>query len=145
MDAVINRGDLNATQTVELTARRALYDGGAAKLYQSTFTPDENSIVTDFDAAEADFTGYAAGTLGMNAVAPDTDGGYVSISDSMFFQASDAVAPNTIGGVWFENSGGSLLSFYPFPSPIGVTGALNYISLLLALRAPGADELTVNS
>lgn len=144
-DFLMGPGDLNATDTVLLASKRTAYNGGDMALYQSSFEPDPTSVVGDFEAAEADFTGYARVTLAMEAIAPDSDGGYVSISNSGFFQATDGVAPNTIGGIFFETAAGAILSYYPFPVPIGITGALQYLQAILYLREPGEDSVEVNS
>jgi hypothetical protein len=124
----------------QITAERTRLLAAKMKLYQSTFNPDPTNVVADFVAAEATFTGYAAVTIVWNAVGVDQDGGYSAIGSNCFFQATDAVTPNTIGGCWIEDSAGALKEFIPFGTPVPMSAALDALSVIPILRQPPPDQ-----
>ncbi len=145
MDVTIQKGVSLATQLADLTRRRTAYNAAELHLYQSSFTPDENSAIAAFTAAEATFVGYAEIVLAMTAIGPDADGGFVSYSQSCFFQATDATAPNLIGGAWIQTAAGVLLEFWPFPTPVGMDIALANLTCQLQQREPQPDGMLVET
>lgn len=144
-DQVADAADTLAAELAALTARLVTLAGAELHLYQSTFVPDENSLLADFTAAEADYTGYASVVLTYSAIALDEDGGYVAVTNRAFFQATDAVSPNTIGGAWVETAGAGLIEYFPFAVPVPMTEALASMAALGFIRNPGPDQLYVTA
>ena len=142
---------VNALQTVEggieaLTELLAGAIGTAGKmhLYQSSFSPTPSSVEADFTAAEATFTGYAAATVSWGAIGLDSVGLPTTISDRALFQATDAVTPNVIGGVWYECQTAAgppavhkSINYFAFPNPISMATALATIGVVLNMVSPG--------
>jgi hypothetical protein len=115
-------------------------------LFKTGFSPTPNNVKADFTAQEADFTGYTSATLTFSAVGIDVNGVVSSLTNRCFFQATDAVSPNTIGGFWIEDSAGpptNLIGFGVFPGPVAMTQALSFLALTLDLEDPGFGEFTL--
>lgn len=113
----------------------ALLTGAKLGLYKSSFTPNPESVEADFEAAEADYTGYAEVALTWSAVGYRGDAEAFAVSNRAFFQATDDVAPNTIGGAWLKSridAGPPAVDipavYYPFPVPVQMIQALDTIS-----------------
>lgn len=110
-------------------------DGFVAKLFQAGWEPSETSVVADFDAHEADFTGYAsvanggAGRLWSDPVEDDS-GNIGLLSPSNLFVATDAVNPNVIGGIWIEKTAGDLFRYYLFPAGVDMVAAMDFIDAI---------------
>lgn len=115
------------------------------KLYQSTFTPTRSSLIADFNAAEADFTGYAAATIVWSAVGIDAGNNARSTGSRAFYQATDAVTPNVIGGCWLEDSTGVLVGYYPFTAPVGIPAALSFVSVSVVIGPQGPVTADIES
>lgn len=146
MDVVIAGRMSDTGKQKELADRLTDVLLGELHLYQSSFIPTEQSLLADFTAAEANFVGYAAHEIVMSAVAPDSDGGFVSVSNRAFFQATNDVTPNTIGGAYVTtNAAAALRGFFEFPVPIPLTEALAYLAAVLFMRAPEPDTLNIDS
>lgn len=104
------------------TKRTALEDS-VVKLYQSTLTPDPSTTVTELDAAECDYGGYAAATItawGAPILAPGD--GYAIYSPQIQFD-SVAGTENLVGGAWIEDDAGNVRAVIPFPEPIPMGAA----------------------
>lgn len=102
--------------------------GSFVRLYQSTLTPNENTVVADFISNEADFDGYPAGGIEVTAFADpilDPAGGYSIGSPAIQFETDPAEAtPNLIGGWWIETAGGDLYGYgaYGDAQPMQIPG-----------------------
>jgi hypothetical protein len=127
-----------------ITAERTRLLAAKFKLYQSSFAPNADSVIGDFNAAEADFTGYAAAVIVWDAIGLGSDGHYQAVGSDCFFQATDAVSPNDIGGAWLETGAGALVEYYPFNTPISLSVALAYLNCGPILREPGPDTVDLN-
>lgn len=122
-------------------------DGYVAKLYKAGWAPDADSVAADFDAHEADFTGYASTTNGgagrlWSGPAIDQAGNVGIVSPSNYFQATDAVAPNMIGGMWIEKTAGDVYRRIPFPEPVDMTAALRFLDATF-FESPHDDSYVV--
>lgn len=109
----------------QATAKQLLYANSVLKMYKSTLVPDEQTVIADLDAAEADFDGYAALTLvawGDPILAPGN--GYAIYAPFQFQSAAPNTTLNSIGGMWLELAAGDLAAIYPFdaPLPLGEVG-----------------------
>lgn len=113
--------------------------GAKLKLYQSSFAPVQNSPLSAFAAAEADFAGYAAATLTWSAMGVQGDGTPSAVSSRAFFQATDAVTPNQIGGAWLELAGGEIWGYFPFNDPADLQTALSWVALTVTATEPGSS------
>jgi len=146
----------NGVQTVEgimqaLTTllAGASWSGAKLHLYKSSFAPGPSNVAADFLAAEANFTGYAPVTLTYSSIGVDANGSPVALTNRAFFQATDAVSPNTIGGCWVENDIGTTpvvktsVEFYQFQSPIPMSLALQFIGVVVAVYQPGGPGYAV--
>jgi hypothetical protein len=111
------------------------------RLFKSSFVPTPDSDVAAFIAAEANFAGYAAGLPTYSAVGIDATGNYVFVTSRLFYQATDAVTPNDIGGFWLESAGGVLQCFGIFAAPISLNAALKFLALTLDMYGvPGGTS-----
>lgn len=140
-------------QVDQLTEMLAGLIGTAAKLhlYKDSFVPTPASLEADFEGGEADFTGYAPVALTYGAVGLNAAGQAVAYANRALFIASDAVAPNTIGGAWTSiliSSGPDVLrsvQWFPFQAPINMTTALAQLAIVHAVTMPpGTGFITVD-
>lgn len=131
-------------QLAGLTAKRTALALSPLKLFKSSFTPTPTSVVADFDAAEADFTGYASVALSWSAVGLDANNEYQMISTRAFFQATDAVTPNEIGGAWLELASGALYEYWVFDAPVDMSAALAFVGAVIRAEYPDNDDLDVD-
>lgn len=125
------------------------WNGAKAHLYQASFTPGAGSKAEDFAAAEADYTGYASAPLTYSAIGVDAGGNPTSLSARVFFQPTDAVAPNSIGGVWVEKdvtgppAVETSIVFFPFAAPIPMNGPTNFIGIVIGVQEPGGPGYVI--
>lgn len=140
----ILEGITDEADVTQLTAQATLLTGAMLKLYQSSFMPGQSNVIADFTAAEADFNGYAAVALTWSPVAIGVDGNFVIESNRAFFQATDALAPNQIGGCWVETAGGDLIGFFQFDPPVNMTLALQYLATIVKVRFRGQTSADIN-
>lgn len=127
-----------------LTARRTDLAACKIKLYQNSLVPGYDSTEADFAAAEATFVGYVGGTVTWDALSVDETGKPLVPGSDTFFQCTATTTPNVIGGCWLETAAGVLIDFWPFPTPINVNLALQYIRVSPSLMAQEADTLDVD-
>jgi hypothetical protein len=129
----------------DLAALIALLTTGKAHLYQDDgFVPDSNSLLADFNAHEADFTGYTAGGETMAApVGPYLDGidrvaeNFPTIA---FQPASPFTVTNEIRGAYFEDSNNDVQEYWIFDQPITMASALDIILLDAKFVIPYPSE-----
>ena len=133
--------DTAVRQLALLTEIKTLLTGGTLHLFKESFSPNVNSTLADFIAAEADYTGYAAVVLTWGANALDADGGYVSQSSRAFFQCTTDTADNVIGGAWLQIEGTPdvLWEYFTFPIAVNLSTALTYLAAVIGLREPNPD------
>lgn len=128
-----------------LSELRAASIGTASKirLFQSSFVPTLTSVEADFEAAEATFTDYASVA---NTWAPpglDPSDGPTMYGTRALFVATDAVAPNNIGGAWIsvQTSAGpppvnKSVQYCVFPVPVDMTTALAQLNVQPVMKSP---------
>jgi hypothetical protein len=139
-------GDV-ATLTTMLAG--APWAGAKLHLYQSSFAPNKGNVAADFTAAEANFTGYAPVALTYSAIGLDSNSDVASLSNRAFFQASDGVSPNTIGGCWVQldvvgpPASHTSVEFYSFPTPLDVNSALQFIGVVVSVAQPGSPGYAI--
>lgn len=98
------------------------------RLFKTGFTPSVSSVLADFVANEADYTGYTAGgavlTAWLNPVNRASGGTAIGSPTVQFQAASPFTLANVVGG-WFlvAAAGTSVVAFGTFDSPIPI-GAL---------------------
>jgi hypothetical protein len=125
------------------------FAGAHLHLYQSSFNPNTASKAADFAAAEATFTGYAAAPLTYSAIGIDQAGNPTVLSGRAFFQATDAVTPNTIGGCWVQRdvvgppAVATSVEWYPFNPPVPMSSALAFVGVVLGIQAPAGPGYAV--
>lgn len=122
--------------------------GTAAKLrlFKETFSPTPLSVEADFEAAECDFSGYAAGVLTFGAVGIDQAGNGICFSSRTVFQNTTGVVGNSVGGVWIsvEQSPGppvvsAALRYFKFQTPIAMTVALQTLGVVAVYMTPNLN------
>lgn len=136
----------------DLTALKADYiaNGYEVHLFQSPFAPTRESVAADFAAAEADFTGYGAisiGGAGFLFVGPVLNDAQEIVlkTPGMSFVATDAVNPNQIAGYWVENTAGDVLRYGVFPAPVDMSQALDFLDFTIYENVNGAGYAVVNN
>jgi hypothetical protein len=121
-----------ATQETQLgtlllmTDTGGLLDAVKVHLYKNNLNPDPTTPLATFTAAQADYTGYAAVSVGVwGAPYIAIDGLAHVTAPSKQFQATDAVNPNTIYGAYATNTGGTVLIYFVvFDTPVSLINAL---------------------
>ena len=78
--------------------------------------PSVDTPITEFEANEADYTGYPAGGFVITTMAPPmgmTGGGVIIMSNEVFatYTSGDA---NEIGGYWLEDSAGNMITSFVY-------------------------------
>lgn len=134
-----------AGQVVVLGAVRTFLSGAKCKLFQSSLIPTPTTLQAAFAAAIATFTGYADFVIVWSAVGIGADGNAYIVGSRAFFQATDGVTPNTLGGFWLEDAGGDLLCYGVFSSPIPIEAALDFIAITPTWGAFGPTTAEVQS
>jgi hypothetical protein len=125
------------------------FSGGKLRLYKSTFAPTRSNVLADFVAQEAGFTGYAAVVPTYSAIGIDANGNPVALSSRVFFQATDAVTPQTMGGAWMSDdvvgppAVHTSVLFFPFAAPIPMTTALAFIGVVVGLQLTGTNPFAI--
>lgn len=104
--------------------RRTALAASVVKMFKSSLVPDENTVLADLDAAEADFDGYAPVTLttwGAPILGPVS--GYAIYSPGFQF-TSDApnAVTNSIGGLYLVDAGGLLRGVTTFAEALPMGG-----------------------
>lgn len=118
-------------------------------LYKSSFAPNADSTYADFLAAECDYTGYASTVLTWSAIGTDTADSPTSLSNRAFFQATDAVAPNVVGGVFitFDVTGPpaehTVVGYFPLIPTVNLTTALAFLGIVVAAQIPGTPGYVI--
>lgn len=119
---------------------------GKIRLFKAPFVPNPTTTQAEFVAQECGFGGYAAVVLGAwNAVGIDQSGQAQCGSSDAFFQATDAVTPENVGGAWLETATAGLYEYCVFPVPIPMVAALQFIAMNWHLRQPGPGFVDVES
>lgn len=118
----------------DLAALIALLTTGKAHLYQDDgFVPDANSLLADFNAHEADFTGYTAGGETLAAPTGPYNDGVDQVADNFptiaFQPAAPVLVSNDIRGVYFEDSNNDVQEYWIFDQPVTMATALDIILL----------------
>ena len=105
------------------------------KLYQQGLvTPTQDTTDTELDAAEADYSGYAAITVAAWNDPFLTALGAAINFPSIEFRPNAATVSNVIGGAWIEDAAGVVVVIIPFPKPVSMDGVLSAIPLSQLLR-----------
>lgn len=127
-------------------------DGAKLHLYKDSYNPVVQDDWDTFTANEADFKGYAAAAPTWAATGYDSNGTPIATSSAVTFTASDDTVPNSIGGAWLSvdvvgpPASGTVLEFYPFPTPVAMNVALQTMSVTVAQQMPmGPGAATVTS
>jgi hypothetical protein len=128
--------ETNEADLAALTALRTGLALAVLKLFKSSFVPTPESVDTDFDAAEADYTGYASVAQTWSAIGVDAVGDYVSMSTRSFFQATADTVDNEIGGGWLETAGGDVVFYFVLTTPVQMGTALNFMGVVFRLVNP---------
>lgn len=95
-------------------------------------------------AAEADYTGYAAGVITWQTPTTADDQTVEVVGTVPVFRPTDAVAPNNVWDVFITNAGGTLLFFLgQFDNaPLPMVSALDQILLTIRYR-PATNSMVV--
>lgn len=101
-----------STGLVNLTALLATAPWTGMKLHlcKTDFTPTPLTVLTDYSAAQADFTGYAARTLTFGAPFIDSAGNIVATA-IVSYLCTDAVTPNQIYTCYATDTAAAVLMF----------------------------------
>lgn len=125
------------------------WTGAKLHLYLSSFAPTPANVSADFVAAEATFTGYAPAALMYSAIGMDATGNPTVLSSRSYFQATDNVHPNTIGGCWvqYDVTGPpathTSVEYYPFTTPVPMNTALAFLGVVLGIQMPGQTGFAI--
>jgi len=123
--------------------------GAKLHLYKSGFSPTPGSVAADFAAQECDYTGYAAVAMTYSAIGVDSGGNPTVLSNRAFFQATDAVAPNVVGGCWVEHPvtgppvTSTAIEFYPFSPQLNLTTPGAFIGVVIAFQIPAGPGYAI--
>ena len=94
----------------ELIDTGNLFETGKVHLIKAPFSPTKDTVVGDFDAIEADFTGYAAAAWGAwGGVGINSIGQAEVTATELEWHPTDDVTPNTIYGEYYTNAAGTVL------------------------------------
>lgn len=134
---------------IEVLTELATADFGSnatLNLYKTGWSPTDGSVYADFDSHKADYTGNSEQGITWDSAGIGADGKPAMASADLFFQATDAVTPNTIAGAYLtiQTATGppvvrKLAAYYPFLTPVPMTAALAYCTVKLVVNA---DDLT---
>lgn len=116
----------------DLAALITLLTAGFARLYKDDgFTPDANSLLADFAAHEADYTGYVAGGVALAAPVGTYDDGENQVADNFptieFRPTAPVLVENDIRGIFFEDTGNDVQEYWHFEEPISLATVLDVI------------------
>jgi len=130
----------------DLAALITLLTGGFARLYKDDgFTPDANSLLADFAAHEADYTGYAAGGVALAAPVGAYNDGDTQVADNFptieFRPTGPVLVSNDIRGVFFEDSANDVQEYWHFEQPISMATVLDVILIDSKFVVAFADEI----
>lgn len=138
-----NSNEGTALVLAALIATGGSLNGAKLKLFQSSFSPTPASKAADFATAEADFTGYTAAPVTWSAIGVDSASNPSCLSDRVFFQATDALSPNTIGGCWLENETtgttpvDTAVEYYVFDNPVPMLTSGAFLGVVIGMQMPG--------
>ena len=130
-----------------MTALRTTLANARLRLFKAGFAPNYDTTLANLAANECDYTGYAALTLTWSAVGIGGDGLPQIISNRSFFQATDAVTPNTVGG-WFLDTGGMGpvgLGYGVMDPTVPMTVALAFLAMVVNISADGKVTASVET
>lgn len=101
-------------------------ENATAHLYKSSFTsPSPATPLSDFVAAECDFDNYSAKTLATwpNLVAALGTGALIFTAMQVWvWSNTGGGVGNTVGGMFLVDSGGELIGYVQFGSPVPMQG-----------------------
>lgn len=112
------------------------------RLFKSTLVPVPETPLADFVTDEADFTGYPAGGATLTAwldpiLMPPPGSGYqIQSPMSQFATANPTTVGNVIGGWFLVETGGALIAYGTFGSPIPMEEPGQGIDLAPVLTFP---------
>ena len=118
----------------DLASLITLLTTGKAHLYQDDgFTPDANSLLADFNAHEANYTGYAAGGVALASPTGPYNDGVNQVADNFptiaFQPTGPVLVSNEIRGAYFEDSGNDVQEYWIFDQPVTMADPLDIILL----------------
>jgi hypothetical protein len=104
-------------------------------LFQADITPTRVTALSDYTAGIADYNGYGHETATFGVPSRADDGTIEVLGTVPEFRPSDALAPNTIFGLWTTLGDGSLGFAARFDNPpIPMQDALDQITVTLRYR-----------
>jgi hypothetical protein len=115
------------------------------KLYNNTFVPTPASVLADFDAKEAAFTGYAPVVLSTNWITGlDANGdALLKYPQSVLFQQSGTAAVDTVAGWYIVDTDDTVLKLagtFDNPFPFDTTGNKLLMLMNFFFSAQSAEE-----
>lgn len=130
-----------------MVATPGVFFGAHVNLFKDSFNPTPESVLADFVAAVCDFGGYAAVAQTWSPAGLSTTGGARSVSNRAFFQATDAVTPNTAGGFFISSPAMPTLALAwgQFPGGIPLDSALAFVALTITVGPGGIVTVDVES
>jgi hypothetical protein len=130
-----------------LTQLRTYLAMAKIRLFKSSFNPTPANVQADYLAAECDFTGYPAGGIAETWSPVGTDFTYAATiaGSRSFFQATDGVAPNDVGGMWIESAGGVVEYYCKFATPVPLRTALSWLAVTPYVQLPGPGFVNLES
>jgi hypothetical protein len=115
------RGTFDTDAAVADAIRTLLGIDTQVHLFQTSLTPNFNTLKADFEANEADFTGYATTDIAAwTATITDPDGGKSFQSGIQTFAMTATTVTNKIGGWFLVNGDGFMLGYGLFDTPITI-------------------------
>lgn len=119
------------------TAVSVLLENSFVHLWKvGEITPAMDLTIAELDAAECNFSGYAA-TKVVAWTGPYNypGGGAYHESGLVIFDGEDATpfVGNTVGGYWVEDAGGALVSVGKLDSPVPIAASGDVVQLVIQL------------
>jgi hypothetical protein len=111
-------------------------------LTKTAFTPSKDTIKADLSAIEADYTGYAQGTI--TAFLPpglEPAGGATIVAPTIQFASTGPAVANEITGWWIETAAGVLVCCGIFDQPIPMDDVGNVLNFAVGLTFFASDEI----
>jgi len=128
----------NSSCIDQAVALQTLLALSVVKLFQTGFVPTPETVVADLDAAEADYTTYAAETITAfgDPILSIAGGAQITAPGVQFTLAATPATPNTIGGYWIETAGGDVVLIRQFDTPVPMVEAAQGLIIAPTIVVP---------
>lgn len=121
----------NSQAKAQADAKRTALANSVLKLFQWGFTPTADTVVSELDTNEANYTDYVVATItAWLAAAANIGGGWrITAPTSQFLCPTAQAVGNDIGGWWLEDSMGAVQLIAVYDAPVPMRNAGNSIQV----------------